>query len=145
MITCDFKAGIGTSSRTIQADVGLYTVGVLVLSNFGVMSNLRVDGVAGRRAALCPSFAQLQQRVSNYGSIIAIIATDAPLLVVAAGALVQARGARHRALRQLRGARLGRDHPGVLDGEQGAAHVAGHDRTGSRSCSTRRSGRSTRR
>src|SRR5207253_7840364 len=33
MITCDFKAGIGTSSRRIPADVGFYTLGVLVLSN----------------------------------------------------------------------------------------------------------------
>src|SRR5437899_5853774 len=72
MMTCDFKAGIGTSSRTIQADVGLYTVGVLVLTNFGVMSNLRIDGVAVGELLL-PEFAHLQRRVSNYGSIIAVI------------------------------------------------------------------------
>jgi D-aminopeptidase len=78
MMTCDFKAGIGTSSRTIKADVGLYTVGVLVLTNFGVMSNLRIDGVAVGEL-LAPEFAHLQKRVSNYGSIIAIVGTDAPL------------------------------------------------------------------
>jgi len=79
MMTCDFKAGIGTSSRTIKADVGVYTVGVLVLTNFGVMTNLRIDGVAVGEL-LAPQFANLQKRVSNYGSIIAIIGTDAPLL-----------------------------------------------------------------
>ncbi|MGZ3426341.1 MAG: DmpA family aminopeptidase [Polyangia bacterium] len=78
MMTCDFKAGIGTSSRTIRADVGVYTIGVLVLTNFGVMTNLRVDGVAVGEL-LAPDYTNLNKRVSNYGSIIAIIGTDAPL------------------------------------------------------------------
>jgi D-aminopeptidase len=78
MMTCDFKAGIGTSSRTIKADVGVYTLGVLVLTNFGVMTNLRIDGVAVGEL-LAPEFAHLNKRVSNYGSIIAILGTDAPL------------------------------------------------------------------
>ncbi|HEX9103876.1 MAG TPA: P1 family peptidase, partial [Polyangia bacterium] len=78
MMTCDFKAGIGTASRTIKADVGVYTVGVLVLTNFGVMTNLRIDGVAVGEL-LAPEYAHLQRRVSNYGSIIAILGTDAPL------------------------------------------------------------------
>jgi D-aminopeptidase len=79
MLTCDFKAGIGTSSRTIAADIGVYTVGVLVLTNFGVMSNLRIDGVAVGELLL-PDFAHLHKRVSSYGSIIVVLATDAPLL-----------------------------------------------------------------
>jgi D-aminopeptidase len=79
MITCDFKAGIGTSSRRVRADEGHYTLGVLVLTNFGVMSNLRIDGVPVG-ALLEPSYADTARRVSNYGSIIVIIATDAPLL-----------------------------------------------------------------
>ncbi len=79
MITCDFKAGIGTSSRTISADVGRYTLGVLVLTNFGVMPNLRIDGVPIGELLL-PTFTDLSKRVANYGSIIALIATDAPLL-----------------------------------------------------------------
>jgi len=78
MITCDFKAGIGTSSRTIAAERGVYTVGVLVLTNFGVMSNLRIDGVAVGEQLL-PEFAHLNKRVTNYGSIIVVLATDAPL------------------------------------------------------------------
>jgi len=79
MMTCDFKAGIGTSSRTIHADVGLYTLGVLVLTNFGIMPNLRIDGVPVGQV-LEPLFRESERRVNNYGSIIVLIATDAPLL-----------------------------------------------------------------
>src|ERR1041384_1395592 len=49
LITCDFKAGIGTSSRRVSVGQGeaarTYTLGILVQSNFGVMRSLRVDGV----------------------------------------------------------------------------------------------------
>jgi D-aminopeptidase len=79
MITCDFKAGIGSASRTIAAEIGVYTIGVLVLTNFGVMSNLRIDGVAVGELLL-PEFSHLHKRVSNYGSIIVVLGTDAPLL-----------------------------------------------------------------
>jgi D-aminopeptidase len=79
MITCDFKAGIGTSSRRIPADVGFYTLGVLVLSNFGVMPNLRIDGVPVGEI-LFPEFKDGSRRTTSYGSIIVVIATDAPLL-----------------------------------------------------------------
>jgi D-aminopeptidase len=79
MITCDFKAGIGTTSRKIVADVGFYTLGVLVLTNFGVMSNLRIDGVPVGEL-LTPEFAAVNKRITSYGSIIAVVATDAPLL-----------------------------------------------------------------
>jgi D-aminopeptidase len=44
MICCDFKAGIGTSSRIVKVGDHQYTIGVLVLSNFGVMEHLRIDG-----------------------------------------------------------------------------------------------------
>jgi D-aminopeptidase len=79
MITCDFKAGIGTASRTIGAEVGRYTLGVLVLTNFGVMSNLRIDGVPVGELLL-PEFGHVNKRVTSYGSIIVIVGTDAPLL-----------------------------------------------------------------
>lgn len=85
MICCDFKAGIGTSSRTIGADVGRYTVGVLVLTNFGLMENLRIDGVP-LGEIYQPEFGEAR-RISNYGSIIALIATDAPLLTSQLGRL----------------------------------------------------------
>ena len=81
MITCDFKAGIGTSSRRVPAEAegGSYTLGVLVESNFGVMPNLRVDGVPVGELLL-PRYRDHLRRTANYGSIIVVVATDAPLL-----------------------------------------------------------------
>lgn len=79
MITCDFKAGIGTASRRVPSDVAHYTVGVLVLTNFGIMENLRIDGVPVGQMLL-PEYEALQKRQYNYGSIIVVVATDAPLL-----------------------------------------------------------------
>ncbi|MSP61045.1 MAG: S58 family peptidase [Myxococcales bacterium] len=85
MITCDFKAGIGTASRRVPAPDApgeggsAYTVGVLVESNFGVMQNLRVDGVAVGEL-LFPAYRDLARRVRSYGSIIVVVATDAPLM-----------------------------------------------------------------
>ncbi len=89
LITCDFKAGIGTSSRRVEIagtnEAGgpgaTYTVGILVNSNFGVMRSLRVDG-APVGEMLEPSFlaAGEPRRERNAGSIITIVATDAPLL-----------------------------------------------------------------
>lgn len=79
MVTCDFKAGIGTSSRVVPAPQGKHTIGVLVMSNFGVMEDLRVDGVPVGRL-LASRYAEAQRRRDNYGSIIAVLATDAPLL-----------------------------------------------------------------
>ncbi|HTL11768.1 MAG TPA: P1 family peptidase, partial [Bdellovibrionota bacterium] len=78
MITCDFKSGIGSSSRRLFMEEGGYTVGVLVMSNFGEMKDLRVDGVPVGQI-LSPKFAHLPKRKDNYGSIIAVLATDAPL------------------------------------------------------------------
>ena len=79
MMTCGFKGGIGTSSRRLPEEKGGYTVGVLVMSNFGEREDLRVDGIAIGRI-LAPRFAHLDTRRSSYGSIIALIATDAPLI-----------------------------------------------------------------
>jgi D-aminopeptidase len=79
MMTCDFNAGIGTSSRRLPKSEGGYTVGVLVMSNFGVMRELRVDGVAVGEI-LAPRYEKMVRRVDNYGSIITVVATDAPLL-----------------------------------------------------------------
>jgi D-aminopeptidase len=49
-----------------------------VLSNFGVMPNLRIDGVPVGQL-LVRDFDQLGKRVNNYGSIIVLVGTDAPL------------------------------------------------------------------
>lgn len=87
LITCDFKSGIGTSSRRVSlvgdgirssGDVN-YTLGVLVQSNFGVMRSLRVDGVPVGEL-LEPTLGPADRRVRNAGSIIVVVATDAPLL-----------------------------------------------------------------
>jgi D-aminopeptidase len=79
MITCDFKAGIGTSSRKLPQVFGGYTLGVLVMSNFGKMHNLRVAGLPVGEF-LAEKFKHLPRRQFSYGSIIAVVATDAPLL-----------------------------------------------------------------
>jgi D-aminopeptidase len=74
-----FKAGIGTSSRQVATEHGGYTVGVLVQANHGRRERLAVDGVPlgreiGQAEVAGPSMA------SDTGSIIAVLATDAPLL-----------------------------------------------------------------
>ncbi len=79
MITCDFKAGIGTSSRKLPQVFGGYTLGVLVMSNFGKMHNLRVAGLPVGEF-LAEKLKGLPRRQFSYGSIIAVVATDAPLL-----------------------------------------------------------------
>ena len=78
MICCDFKAGIGTSSRKLAPALGGYTVGVLVMNNFGHMRDLRVGGLP-LGPLLEPKYSEYHKRQSSYGSIIAIVATDAPL------------------------------------------------------------------
>ncbi len=79
MITCDFKGGIGTSSRKLPEVHGGYTLGVLVMSNFGKMHNLRVGGLPVGEV-LAEKFRNLPKRTEDYGSIIAVLATNAPLL-----------------------------------------------------------------
>jgi D-aminopeptidase len=83
-----FKAGIGSSSRVLPADVGGYTLGVLVNANTGSRSELTIDGVhVGRSLAgdLLPifprptAFAPPPDSRAADGSVIIVIATDAPL------------------------------------------------------------------
>jgi D-alanine--D-alanine ligase len=80
MTSFDFAGGIGTSSRSLDLpEGGGYTVGVLVLSNFGKMRNFTVDGaVVGRH--LDSEFAAEGRRERSEGSIIVVVATDVPLL-----------------------------------------------------------------
>jgi D-aminopeptidase len=78
LVTCDFKAGIGTSSRRVAIEGTDYVVGILVQSNFGVMRSLRVDG-APVGEMLEPAYRD-PRRERNAGSIITVLATDAPLL-----------------------------------------------------------------
>lgn len=69
-----FKAGIGTASRVLPEERGGWTVGVLVNSNGGRRSQLRIDGVpVGREIVGSPP------KPGRDGSFIILIATDAPL------------------------------------------------------------------
>lgn len=69
-----FKAGIGTSSRVLPEEQGGWTVGVLVNSNGGRRSQLRIDGVpVGKEITGSPP------KLGRDGSFIIVIATDAPL------------------------------------------------------------------
>jgi D-aminopeptidase len=79
MICCDFKGGIGTASRKLPEVHGGYTLGVLVMSNFGKMHNLRFGGLPVGEF-LEGRYRSLSKRGQTYGSIIAVLATDAPLL-----------------------------------------------------------------
>ncbi|NCC50002.1 MAG: ATP-grasp domain-containing protein [Spartobacteria bacterium] len=80
MTTFDFAGGIGTSSRIVDLpEGGGFTIGVLVLSNFGKMRNLTIDGgVVGRE--LNKEFDQAGRREISEGSIIVVVATDIPLI-----------------------------------------------------------------
>jgi D-aminopeptidase len=75
MICNEFKGGIGTSSRVLDAKLGGYTVGVLVQCNYGERSQLRIAGVPVGREITEGTF-----RWNDTGSIIVVVATDAPVI-----------------------------------------------------------------
>jgi D-aminopeptidase len=92
MICHEFKGGIGTASRALPIAAGGWTVGALVQANYGDRDQLRIDGVPlgeaigadevpspwnVTRSPLGPAAARAG---SEGGSIIGIVATDAPLL-----------------------------------------------------------------
>ena len=75
MICNGFKGGTGTASRKLSAKEGGYTLGVLVQCNYGVQSQLRIAGIpVGRELPSGIPHAE------DTGSIIVVVATDAPLL-----------------------------------------------------------------
>ena len=75
MICNEFKGGIGTSSRVLDSKYGGYTVGVLVQCNYGSRSQLRIAGVPVGR-----EIGEHTVRDDDIGSIIVVVATDAPLI-----------------------------------------------------------------
>src|SRR3989440_4761532 len=81
MVCNEFKGGIGTSSRKFESKVGAYTVGVLVQCNYGSRKNLRIAGVpVGREIPEDPQYASTSFNELDRGSIIVVVATDAPLV-----------------------------------------------------------------
>jgi len=75
MICNEFKGGIGTASRALDAKYGGYTVGVLVQCNYGQRDQLRIAGVPVGREIAGPKVWD-----DDVGSIIVVVATDAPLI-----------------------------------------------------------------
>ncbi|MEW6398853.1 MAG: P1 family peptidase [Bacillota bacterium] len=75
MVCYGFKGGIGTASRVVAGEAGTFTVGVLVLANFGRRRDLTILGV--------PVGMHLEKRGAEAGvgdgSVIVLVATDAPL------------------------------------------------------------------
>jgi D-aminopeptidase len=75
MVCNEFKGGIGSSSRKLDEKFGGYTVGVLVQCNYGWRNQLRIAGVPVGR-----EITENATRNDDIGSIIVVVATDAPLL-----------------------------------------------------------------
>jgi L-aminopeptidase/D-esterase-like protein len=103
MVCLGFKGGIGTASRVLTAEEGGYTVGVLVQCNFGSRRDLRIAGVPvgeeiadltacianndpvpaeprARRKCDTPAREDEDAAAPEQGSIIVVVATDAPLM-----------------------------------------------------------------
>lgn len=88
MVCNEFKGGIGTSSRVLDAKAGGYTVGVLVQCNYGRRDQLRIAGVpVGKEIPEKPAYGNDESasvgagvRGRDVGSIIVVVATDAPLI-----------------------------------------------------------------
>lgn len=81
MVCHEFKGGIGSSSRRVDTPSGSYTVGVLVQANYGSRDLLRLNGVpVGQLINASEVPLPEDPEIANAGSIIVIVATDAPLL-----------------------------------------------------------------
>jgi L-aminopeptidase/D-esterase-like protein len=77
MICHGFKGGIGTASRIVSENAGGYTVGVLVQANYGGRNTLTIAGVPVGREI--PDLTRTRG-TQGEGSIIVVVATDAPLM-----------------------------------------------------------------
>jgi D-aminopeptidase len=94
MVCHEFKGGVGTASRVLPEREGAFVVGVLVQANYGARERLTVDGVpVGReipREAVPSPYDDPQ--AAEAGSIIVLVATDAPLLPTQCARLAQRAG-----------------------------------------------------
>jgi D-aminopeptidase len=82
MICHEFKGGTGTASRVVVEHGESYVVGALVQANYGARDLLRVDGVPVGREIGLDAVPLRKQMPREAGSIIVILATDAPLLPI---------------------------------------------------------------
>ncbi len=81
MVCYRFKGGIGTASRVLEAEAGGFTVGVLLQANFGERPLLTIAGVpVGRRITDLQPVGLAAPGSEAGGSVIVVVATDAPLL-----------------------------------------------------------------
>ena len=81
MVCYEFKCGIGTASRVVATADGEFTVGVLVQANYGRRDNLTVAGVPVGKEIPASKVADNATLMNDeMGSIIVVIASDAPLL-----------------------------------------------------------------
>ncbi|WP_390549005.1 P1 family peptidase [Qipengyuania sp. MTN3-11] len=76
-VSFGYKSGIGTASRRLPDDMGGWTLGVLVQSNYGGV--LTIDGIPVGERLGQHAFSALDDRVTADGSVVIVIATDAPL------------------------------------------------------------------
>ncbi|QHJ69908.1 P1 family peptidase [Planococcus halotolerans] len=77
MLCYSLKGGIGSASRIMEMSHGKYTIGILVLSNFGILTDLLVQGKAvgeELKEALLESYKE-----EDKGSVMVIVATDLPV------------------------------------------------------------------
>ena len=79
MTCCQYKGGIGSASRRLTGDDRGWTVGVLVLSNFGWREHLVIAGVPVGRELIALEKAKAHLPPGGGGSIVTVVATDAPL------------------------------------------------------------------
>ncbi len=82
MICHEFKGGTGTASRVVGIDGTSYTVGALVQANYGQRELLRIDGVPVGREIGRDVVPSRRGVPADAGSIIVVLATDAPLLPI---------------------------------------------------------------
>jgi len=81
MVAFGFKGGTGTSSRIVNTPVGKYSIGVLVQANMGKRDQLLIAGVpVGYELSSNTALRFPPEPARDGGSIIVVIATDAPLL-----------------------------------------------------------------
>ncbi|HSY45793.1 MAG TPA: P1 family peptidase [Steroidobacteraceae bacterium] len=81
MVCNGYKGGIGTASRKLADKDGGYLLGVLVQCNYGTRQNLRIAGIpVGREIEGDDPYAWMPADVAERGSIIVVVATNAPLL-----------------------------------------------------------------